>query len=121
MRNFIFYASVSYMLVVLSLIGINYFGRTTNIYFDSYKDYENQIKILENRVSNFPDNECTTSIKKLINLSKDTYFVGNVKTTTIYSKLYNNDKPWLSLYSNALKTYNLKSDKSSKDAITALT
>lgn len=121
MRNFIFYASLSYMIVVLSLIGINYFGRTTEINFQPYKDYENQIKILENRVSNYPDDECTTSIKKLISMSKETYFVGNVKITTIYDKLYNDDMPWLSLYTNAIKSCELDYDKSKKDAMTALT
>ena len=120
MRNFIFYASVSYMIVVLSLIGVNYFGRTTEINFGAYKDYENQIKILENRVSNYPDNECTNSIKKLINISKDTYFVGNTKVTTIYDKLYNDDMPWLSLYNNTIKDCKLDTNKSSKDAVTAL-
>ena len=121
MRNFIFYASVSYMVIVLSLIGINYFGRTTEVNFDSYKDYESQIKILENRVSNYPDNECTTSIKKLINISKETYFVGNVKKTKIYEKLYNNDMPWLSLYKNAIKSCKLDYNKTQKDAMTVLT
>ncbi len=117
MRNFIFYASVSYMIIVLSLIGINYFNRTTEIYFKPYEDYETQIKILENRTSTIANNECKSKVKELISLSKNTYFKDNVKIKDIYVKLDNNNMPWLSLYSRTIKACNLTYDKSSKDSM----
>ena len=57
MKSTIYYFVVTYMFIILVLLGINFINRTNSINFKSYNEYEENIKLIDKRVSNFQNKD----------------------------------------------------------------
>jgi hypothetical protein len=90
------------MVLVLSLVIINFFTRTTKLNFENYDEYEKQMALVENKISTYKDTACVLKIKELIKKSKDTYFVGEYTLKEIKNKIIQNDEIWLSIYGKSM-------------------
>lgn len=102
MKKALFYFTSTFMILVLSLVIINFFTRINKLEFEKYDEYEKQMKVVENKISTYEDTKCVLKIKELIKKSKDTYFVGEYTLKEIKNKIIQNDEIWISIYGRAL-------------------
>lgn len=120
MKRLLFYFSISFMLIILSLAIINLTTRTSKINFERYESYEKSIKELENKVSTYKDTDCILDIKQLIKKSKDTYFVGDLTLKEIHDKVIQNDEIWLSIYGKTKESCNIDNKEIDDYALTTV-
>lgn len=118
MKKIILYSSITYMIIIISLVIFNILSQPTKINFSSYDYYDNEIKVIEEKVAGLRVNDCSNSIKKLIKNSKDTYFVGSVYIKDVYNKVSTSES-WLSLYGEAKTACNVDNNDMDMLAITA--
>lgn len=110
MKNIIYYFVVTYIFIILILLGINFINRTNAITFQSYNEYEENIKLIDSRVANLEDNDCTIAIQRLVKKSKDTYFVGKLSLKDMEKQISLNDEYWLSIYGDVKKLCNVDNE-----------
>lgn len=120
MKRILFYFSIAFMIITLSLAIINLTTRTSKINFERYESYEKNIKVLENKVSTYEDSNCILNIKELIKKSKDTYFVGSLTLKEIHNKIVQNDEIWLSIYGRARKNCGIDNEEVDDYALTTV-
>lgn len=102
MKKALFYFTLTFMVLVLLLVIINFFTRINKLEFEKYDEYEKQMEVVENKISTYKDTKCVLKIKELIKKSKDTYFVGEYTLKEIKNKIIQNDEIWISIYGRAL-------------------
>lgn len=98
MKKLIFYATCTYMIIIVVAMSLNIIFEPKTIDFMQLEVYEAEIKELEEKADILEEGSCKNSIKELIRISKTTYYTGKIKLKDIYNAQKETGIKWLSSY-----------------------
>lgn len=104
---------ISFTFIFVVLFGINMHMSKSKIVLSENTEYENKLKEVEERLNSIVEvNSCVDSIVEFKDLSKETYFIEDMKTEEWVRLFYNDTYQPLKLLSSIIKNCELNTEDS---------
>ena len=110
LKNYVFGISIFYSLMILILMIINITTATTSIELHDSEENKNKLNEYKKEIATLKQNDCTTTINKLINYYEATSYNGKIKLKDIY----NIEQGLLSYYGEMKENCNLTEEQLKK-------
>ena len=102
---------IALILFFITSVIFSYINRNQSICVKSYDNYEQDMKVLSEKVDKVKNETCRVSLKYLLDRIKDNHFEGCVKLKDYYESFYKDDFTFVDYYNYVATSCNINNNE----------